>query len=170
MSLSVAATKKSPATVIAGAAVSRFLVINCENSLAWDPVDFGDMFMKRFGMEGDEWVKVNVAKGESLPSQDQIDSTFQGIVITGSHFNCRDRDTLGLTWFEPVCDIVRSASVKGFPRIYGGCFGCQISAFALGCDVDKNPSGRFILKAETMHPTKDFRELRFSSCSTRFRI
>jgi GMP synthase-like glutamine amidotransferase len=38
----------------------------------------------------------------------------------------------------------------GTPRIYGGCFGCQVIAEALGGKVDRNPDLRFVLKAETI--------------------
>ena len=132
---------------------NTFLVIGCDKSLAWDPIDFGQMFEQKFGEKKDRWIHVNVAKGGVLPPDDVIES-LSGIVITGSAYNCRDRDTL--PWFEPVCELVRSAATKGYPRVYGGCFGCQISAFALGSRVDKNPSGRFILKAETIIPLPSF--------------
>jgi hypothetical protein len=44
------------------------------------------------------------------------------------------------------------------PRIYGGCFGHQIVAHALGGMVDYNPNERFILKAETINIKYDFED------------
>lgn len=121
----------------------RFCIINCENSSAWSPYTFSDMFEQGLRGENDVWVNCELAKGDSLP--DDI-LQFDGIVITGSRFNCRDRDNL--TWFDPLCEVIRAASATGSPKVYGGCFGCQIIAFALGGKVDYNPDGKFILRAE----------------------
>lgn len=120
----------------------RFLVINCENSRAWSERTFADMFTSKLSREGDEWITVNVATGDAIPPADQ----FQGIVITGSHFNVRDQ----MPWYGDLCQFIRDAADRGAPRIYGGCFGCQIVGHALGGQVDKNPSGNFVLRAENI--------------------
>ena len=91
----------------------------------------------------EEWSKCELASGDSLPD-DLID--YQAVVLTGSRFNCRDGKTL--PWFEPLCDFIRKAAESGKPKIYGGCFGCQVIAHALGGKVDYNPKGNFVLKAE----------------------
>lgn len=75
-------------------------------------------------------------------------------MITGSQFNCRNRDAH--PWFDQLCQLIKEAAEKGRPRIYGGCFGCQIIAVALGGHVDYNPDRRFILKAEKILPNKNF--------------
>jgi GMP synthase (glutamine-hydrolysing) len=104
------------------------------------------MFSACLKKEGEgEWKVINIASDEALP--DDILS-YKGIVITGSHFNTRDRDTL--PWFEPMCIMIRKAAETGSPRIYGGCFGCQLIAFALGGEVDYNPEKQFALKAEKL--------------------
>ena len=135
----------------------RFVVVVCDDSLAWSPEDFGAMFIhhlstnpdnnEREGNDNDaeEWTSINCARGEPVP---RPEDGYHGVVITGSRFNVRDRETL--PWFEPLCDLVRFASSRGFPNIYGGCFGCQLVAFALGGEVDYNPGKRFLLKAETI--------------------
>lgn len=123
----------------------RFVIINCENSEAWLPLTFSDMFEQGLRVGNDVWRNCEVAKGESLP-EDILE--YDGIFITGSRFNCRDRDTL--PWFDSVCEVIRTAAARGSPRIYGGCFGCQIIAFALGGVVDYNPDGKFLLRAETI--------------------
>lgn len=122
-----------------------FYVIQCENSTAWSPVSFSDMFTKLLKREGDVWRTVLLANGEPLPSDIR---SAAGIVLTGSRFNCRDRETL--EWFDPLCDLIRYAAETGGPRVYGGCFGCQIVAFALGGEVDYNPEGNFLLRAESV--------------------
>eukprot|EP00981_Chlorochromonas_danica_P010380 scaffold3161_cov247-Ochromonas_danica.AAC.15 len=113
--------------------------------MKWSPVNLADMFIDAFKRPGETWKVCHVALGDSLPD-DILDS--KGIVITGSRFNCRDRETL--PWFDPLCEIIRQVSESGQPKIYGGCFGCQIIAHALGGEVDYNPTKRFALKAENV--------------------
>lgn len=108
------------------------------------------MFVEALQRPGDVWKICNLANGESLP--DDIREC-QGIAITGSRFNCRDRDTL--TWFKPLCELLQHAAQTGHPKVYGGCFGCQVAAFALGGEVDYNPDRRFLLRAE---------DVKFSCC------
>ena len=52
------------------------------------------------------------------------------------------------------------------PRIYGGCFGCQIIAHALGGIVDFNPGKRFLLKAETIEVVDNFENYLLSSSAS----
>lgn len=122
---------------------NKFCVINCENSKAWNPISFADMFRSGLERPGDIWTICNLASDEPLP--EDIES-YQGLVITGSRFNCRDRDTL--PWFNDLCELIRESAIRGSPQIYGGCFGCQIIAHALGGEVDYNPTKRFVFKAE----------------------
>ena len=109
----------------------RFAVLNTENSTVWNPQNFGDMFVSKLQSEGDVWDKVMIANGEPIPNPDD----YHGIVITGSHFNCRDSPNL--PWFTGLCDLIRYCHKNGGPKIYGGCFGCQVIAHALGGDVGK---------------------------------
>eukprot|EP00428_Durinskia_dybowskii_P060711 CAMPEP_0170382100 /NCGR_PEP_ID=MMETSP0117_2-20130122/14763_1 /TAXON_ID=400756 /ORGANISM="Durinskia baltica, Strain CSIRO CS-38" /LENGTH=247 /DNA_ID=CAMNT_0010637717 /DNA_START=71 /DNA_END=814 /DNA_ORIENTATION=+ len=111
--------------------------------MAWSPISFGDMFHSFVAISGDECVQVNIARtGELPPGMNE----YGAIVITGSRFNCRDGEKFA--WFEPLCEVIRLAATTGRQRIYGGCFGCQLIAYALGGKVDYNHIGRFVLKAE----------------------
>lgn len=132
----------------------RFIVLNLENSTKWDPISMADMFKECFTRtccctgescrcNEEEWNICNLASGDDMPMD--ID-TYKAVVLTGSRFNCRDGPTL--PWFEPVCEVVQRAAKSGKPRIYGGCFGCQVVAHALGGKVDYNPNGNFVLKAD----------------------
>jgi GMP synthase (glutamine-hydrolysing) len=121
----------------------RFCVINCEDSLRWAPRNFSHMFMESLTLVNDVWIEVNVALGQSLP-EDILE--FDGMVITGSHYNCRDHESL--PWFNSLCELIRKIAEKGTPRIFAGCFGCQITAYALGGKVDYNPEKNFLLRAE----------------------
>lgn len=114
--------------------VKKFCILNCENSTAWSPQDFGDMFLHHLSKKGpgpglvggvgkdeeaaeeaeeEEWVSINVASGGLVP--DAADC--HGVVITGSRFNVRDREQL--PWFDSVCDLVRQAAATGRPNVYG---------------------------------------------------
>jgi GMP synthase (glutamine-hydrolysing) len=107
-------------------------------------VNFADMFRECLSREGDAWEAITPLNGDPIPASTD---GYAGIVLTGSRFNVRDN----LEWFEPVCHLIRMAAERGSPRVYGGCFGCQLVGHALGGRVDKNPSLRFVLKAETMN-------------------
>jgi GMP synthase (glutamine-hydrolysing) len=121
-------------------------------------MDFGDMFVGYLKRDFDTWVSINVAKGDEIPDIEQ----FQGIVITGSHYNVSDGPSL--PWFLSLCEIIRRASENGKPNIYGGCFGAQVIGHALEGSVGCNPSGRFILKAETLVLLPDFFTILDSDC------
>jgi GMP synthase-like glutamine amidotransferase len=125
----------------------RICIFNCEDSLAWNPITFADMFIKGLTAENDiDWLEYKVSC-ESFILEDILN--FDALIITGSHYNCRDSDKL--PWFNPLCEVVREVAFRGFPRIYAGCFGCQLVAVALGGVVDRNPGNVFILKAENIH-------------------
>lgn len=130
----------------------QFCVLNCEDKKAWLPINFSDMFISNFGIQGDKWTVCNIACGEQLP-ENIFD--YDGVLLTGSHYNCRHTNT-GLPWFDPLFQFIRDADKNGYPNVYGSCFGAQVIARALGGYVDFNPSSSYILKAETMQALPDF--------------
>jgi GMP synthase-like glutamine amidotransferase len=131
--------------------MKKFCVIDCDHAPAWRERPFSAMFKMLLECPGDEWDIVHVDAGEAVPSK--VDE-YAGVVITGSRHCCRDADSL--PWFEQLCTLVRTIYGKGSPQLYGGCFGCQIIAHALGGSVDKNPSGLFYLKAEILKQVNQF--------------
>ena len=134
--------------------MKQFCVLNCENSKAWQPISFADMFIKNLKEPTDiQWDVIDLASGEPLP--ENIISLYNGFVITGSHFNCRDN----LSWFDSLKELIIAAEKCGRPFIYGGCFGHQICAEALGGSVDFNPGKRFVLKAESISISDNLRAL-----------
>jgi len=122
-----------------------------DDSKAWSPIDFGDMFESHLLSSTIVWDKLKVAAGEYSITEETFD-IYDCFVLTGSRFNCRDRETL--SWFEPLCQLIRTIEINASKRLYGGCFGCQIVAHALGGVVDRNPGERFALLAEEvfLHP------------------
>lgn len=140
-----------------------FCVISFENSTIWSPINFIDMFIMKLSSQnnnnnsnegedgGDEreekWISINIANGDNLPNDIM---SYKGIVLTGSRFNICDREQY--PWFENICEFIRQVERNGKPKLYGGCFGCQLIGHALGGEVSPNPTNRFILKAENITP------------------
>lgn len=96
----------------------KVYIIECENAKAWSPVN-GGMFKTCLPEDGEndriELQIYNVVNENKVPG-DIL--SYDAIIITGSRFNCRDRDTL--PWFEPLCDVVRAAAEEGKPKVYAG--------------------------------------------------
>eukprot|EP01041_Mallomonas_annulata_P017495 gene17495-36000_t len=102
----------------------KICIINCEDKKAWSPISFSDMFMNQIDIGNNQWSICNIAKGDSLP----IDiHSYQGIILTGSHYNCRN-ENMQIPWFAPLFEVIRSAYKTGHPNIYGSCFGAQLIA------------------------------------------
>lgn len=138
----------------------KLYILDCDDAKAWSPVSFSDMFRDFVKSEEDECVQTNIAKELALPNDLH---TYDIVVITGSRYNCRDREKLA--WFEPLCDFIRHAASTGWPKVYGGCFGCQAIAHALGGQVDYNPNKVFILKAENIQVDTDLAHKFFGDAS-----
>lgn len=132
----------------------RGAILVLDDSKAWSPVDFGDMFENHLTSEAIVWEKLKVAAGEYIITNETLGG-YDCFVLTGSRHNCRDRDSL--SWFEPLCHLIRSVETDASKRLYGGCFGCQIIAHALGGVVDHNPGQRFVLYAEEVIIHQDAR-------------
>jgi GMP synthase-like glutamine amidotransferase len=139
--------------------VNRFLVINCED-IPWEPISFSDMYRKCVELEGDSWTTCNIALGEQLPPDIH---EYTGIILTGSHYNCRKRDKY-FPWYEGLMVLVREISVAGKPKLFGGCFGHNLIALALGGSIDFNPDKKYILQIEKL-TTNDAFKSQFSATS-----
>lgn len=85
-----------------------FCVINCEDSIAWKPVGFFEMFRDHLSLPGDIWISCDIVRGEPLP-EDIL--SYNGVIISGSHFNVRDRESL--PWFDSLVKFIRDAAAAG---------------------------------------------------------
>lgn len=150
------------------AVMKRVCILICDDSQAWKPLDFGDMYINLLenSLEKDnkhgssskaglakkcEFHKCCCAAGD--PISDELIESFDCFIISGSRFNVRDGVAGKLEWFSPLCSLVKKvAGDHPQKRIFGCCFGHQIIAHSLGGKVDKNPhdDGEFILLAETL--------------------
>lgn len=130
--------------------MTRICILNCDDAKTWSPVNFGDMFQSFACQDEDECVMWNIAASKELPPSIEA---CEAIVLTGSRFNCRDMGDV--PWFQSLCTFIQKAAEVGSPRVYGGCFGCQLIGHALGGAVDHNPAGNFVLKAETISLIKE---------------
>ena len=85
------------------------------------------------GLERDEAVVVDVARGDALPAR----AGFAGAIVTGSAAMVTER----LDWSESSAGWLRDAAHAGLPLL-GICYGHQLIAHALGGEVGDNPRGR----------------------------
>ena len=85
------------------------------------------------GLERDEAVVVDVARGDALPAR----AGFAGAIVTGSAAMVTER----LDWSERSAGWLREAAHAGLPLL-GICYGHQLIAHALGGEVGDNPRGR----------------------------
>jgi GMP synthase-like glutamine amidotransferase len=134
----------------------RFCVINCEN-IPWQPTSFADMFKETMNLdELAAWDVCNAADGEQLPEDI---ASYTGVIITGSHFDCRSSRTQYFQWFDPIKSFIRSAAAQGQPKVFGSCFGCNLVALSLGGVVAPNPGSRYVLKIEDIIPERNFYDI-----------
>ncbi|CAK9012556.1 Putative glutamine amidotransferase YLR126C [Durusdinium trenchii] len=144
----------------------RVAVVVCEDSPKW--ADLGDVWRDKLlrgqgegGTQADEVHVFDATKG-SLPRKEMLfragaDGGFDGMVLTGSRWSANDEDK---PWIESLAELVRFVALERVedeakierPRIVASCFGCQLVAKALGGAVDKNTSGKFVFRAETVSP------------------
>ena len=139
----------------------KICILDCDDAKAWAPISFSDMFKDFICKENDSCVLWNIARENCLPERI---NEYDIVVLTGSRYNCRDCDKL--VWIGHLCDFVRQAASTGAPRIYGGCFGCQIIAHSLGGTVGYNPQNNLILKAEHIKMLSDVVEKHFGPTFT----
>ena len=132
----------------------RFLVINCED-IRWKPISFSDMYEQKFACDNDSWTTCNVALGDPLP-YDVCE--YDGIILTGSHYNCRKRDVY-FPWYQDLMDLVRIIAANGKPNLFGGCFGHNLIALALGGNIGFNPNKKYVLQIDRLITNEQFQAL-----------
>jgi len=112
--------------------MKHYVILDCEDSETWDPERYYTMHKPIMGKEHAEeaWSLLHIARGDKVPALSDPPQ-YDGIVITGSRHNVRDE----LPWMGPLCALIQDVSrneKNANVRLYGGCFGAQIIAHALG--------------------------------------
>ena len=126
-------------------AKTRFAVLDCEDAVKWD--GHAIALSRLLGRAGETWEHHRCWSGE-LPDLREM-HTYQGLVVTGSHYGVRDEHTH--PWIGALKRFIAKVVVHGGVKVYGACFGCQVIAEALGGKVAPNPCGvPFVLKRETV--------------------
>ena len=130
----------------------RVLIVDAEDSNAWPPGHtFADLMEVAFTSKEDDVVaRCFIARGDALPPL----SSFDAMIVTGSHYNVRDAPS----WQAALAGCIRSIYGAGRdgPRLLGICYGHQLVADTLGGQVGLNGGGSFVLKAEALTPTPAF--------------
>lgn len=135
--------------------MKHYVILDCEDSETWDPERYYTMHKPIMGKEHAEeaWSLLHIARGDKVPALSDPPQ-YDGIVITGSRHNVRDE----LPWMGPLCALIQDVSrneKNANVRLYGGCFGAQIIAHALGGEVDRNPGGGFCFGTERIRKVED---------------
>ena len=113
------------------------------------------MYHEKMSCENDIWSCCNVALGESIPKDF---SDYNGIILTGSHYNCRKREVY-FPWYENVIELIKTVDINGYPNLFGGCFGHNLIALALGGTIGFNPNKKYVLQIETLQTNELYQEL-----------
>uniref|UniRef100_A0A7M5VCS9 Glutamine amidotransferase domain-containing protein n=2 Tax=Clytia hemisphaerica TaxID=252671 RepID=A0A7M5VCS9_9CNID len=80
-----------------------------------------------------------------------------GYIITGAHYNVNE----GLEWMNKLENFIRQIKEKGDIKLFGICFGHQMTARAFGGKVGLNPSKRFIWGCDRVEVSPEFAEMCF---------
>ncbi len=94
--------------------------------------DFEDWIMAGIELDRQQFLVVDVSRGEMLPDYDEI----SGIAITGSHAMVTDHSD----WNERPAAWLVGAVELNIPTL-GICYGHQLLAYAFGGEVADNPNG-----------------------------
>mmetsp|Transcript_45563 Transcript_45563/g.85073 ORF Transcript_45563/g.85073 Transcript_45563/m.85073 type:complete len:414 (+) Transcript_45563:113-1354(+) len=135
----------------------RFAVIDCEDASKWE--GHHHIWIAALACERETWDHYRAWAGE-LPAIKGEGKPFTGLVITGSHHDAHNDQ---VEWINRLCDFLKDV-VENHPnvKVFGGCFGSQVLARALGGRVERNPGGSFVIGAEellltqALHQRSDF--------------
>lgn len=100
--------------------------------------DYNVWFQNVMKLVGEFEVKViHVIDEEPLPSPDEIENSFAGVIITGSPAYVTDKEK----WSVTTGSLLKILSKRRNIYILGVCYGHQLLADALGGQVADNPKG-----------------------------
>lgn len=113
-------------------------MLDCEDAPKWH--GYSESCWKTvLQSPGDSWEIFNLPKDGVFPDPDTLDSKYDVMVISGSHYSAYE----DIPWINKLVEMLPKYAASK-TRIIGCCFGHQILGRALGGAVGKNPSGRFV--------------------------
>jgi GMP synthase-like glutamine amidotransferase len=126
----------------------RFLILDCSSGTR-----YADLFIDSLSrwIHPHAWDIVHLVEGDKIPVKEMI-NCYEGVILTGSHCSVNERQV----WYDDLILFIQNSSTNGHPKIFGGCFGTQIIAHALGGQVDRNPSKTFLLQPELVQLNSNF--------------
>ena len=103
-----------------------FALVDFATYEGWE--DHLDIWKSSLNLNNCSWKRYKGSLGE-FPSDADLDC-LQGIVIPGSIYSANDN------WNEAY-NFIKKVVKRGSPQLFGGCFGSQLIAVALGGTVGK---------------------------------
>ncbi|SCV04524.1 LAMI_0H16820g1_1 [Lachancea mirantina] len=106
--------------------------------------DFADMAIKmfeasRFDLPPVEYKVFCICENDFPSLEDLVSSEVLGVYITGSAYDSFSNEVEWIIKFRQF--IAQFLAIENHPPLVGVCFGHQIIAKSLGCDVGRNPDG-----------------------------
>ena len=137
---------------------SRYAILNLDDAPAWEVVTetlIRDAFSSAAepGYEEESWAYYETAKTGKLPA---CLVSYDGIVLSGSHYNLSEPETHHLPFVRDTMALVRTGVERGSPRLVGICFAHHLLALALGGKVTRHPLGRFAFEGRGHLPLRRF--------------
>ena len=115
-------------------------------------------FVKRFSQCSDtiQLLPIDAISG-NLPTLESELKSYDGFIITGSNYSVND----DFPWIKRLMSFIRFIHNLNTHRVFGICFGHQLIAKALGCEVGRNMSGEDVFGTQLVQVhdnlrTKDF--------------
>lgn len=128
----------------------KFAYLNVENAPKWK--DQLEIFARALDIPVENFERFDCFEGE-LPTKEALSrGDFTGVLITGSHFSCKDP---ALPWLHSLFACITTCAALPHVNLLGCCFGCQAIAIALGGSVGPNPGGGFVFGAEAVEVALD---------------
>lgn len=122
----------------------KYGVISCEDAVKWGGEQgSGELVRDVFKIDDDdEWSVITAITGP-LPSIEEL-ATYDGFIVTGSHYSAASNDP----WVLDLMNMLQTIVDMNRSKLVGLCFGHQAINRALGGEVSKNASKKFVFKTE----------------------
>eukprot|EP00798_Chlamydomonas_sp_ICE-L_P012638 gene12638-15870_t len=127
----------------------RVAVLEADNSPKWEGwvEKLFRHHLEREGVDDGIWERFRCMSDE-FPDPDEVDAGKYNLLLLPGSSKSAYEDA---EWMRKMEVMIARYVKTGKTRILGCCFGAQILATALGGEVGKNPSGKFVLTVEKIN-------------------